>query len=71
MDATHPTSEKPLGLLVKGSRNTPSQQPQVYLNTVKISTTHYLPSPILALKTRIPLKSPERPKKPSYKKAGP
>ena len=40
MDATHPTSEKPLGLLAKGSRKTPSQQPQLYLNTVKISTTH-------------------------------
>ena len=49
MGATHPTSEKPLGLLAKGSRNTPRQQPQLYLNTVKISTTHYHPSLILAL----------------------
>ena len=40
---------KPPGLLVKGSRNTPNQQPQPYLNTVKISTTRYPPSPILAL----------------------
>ena len=47
MGATHPTSGKPPGLLAKGSRNTPSQQPQLYLNTVKISTTRYLPSPIL------------------------
>ena len=51
MGATHPTLEKPPGPLVKGSRNTPSQQPQLYLNTVKISTTHYLPSQILALQT--------------------
>ena len=36
MGATHPTLGKPPGLLVKGSRNTPSQQPQPYLNTVKI-----------------------------------
>ena len=49
MGATHPTLGKPPGLLVKGSRNTPSQQPQPYLKTVKISTTCCLPSLILAL----------------------
>ena len=41
--ATDPTLGKPLGLLAKGSRNTPSQQPQLYLNTVK-DFHHPLPS---------------------------
>ena len=49
MGAIHPTSEKPLGLLAKGSKNTPSPQPQPYLHIVKISTTNYPPSMILAL----------------------
>ena len=49
MGAIHPTLEKPLGLLAKGSKNTPSLQPQPYLNIVRISTTHYPPSMILAL----------------------
>ena len=48
MGATHPTLDKPPELLVKGSKNTPNQQPQLYLNTVKISTTHYHPSLTLA-----------------------
>ena len=43
MGATHPTSGKLPGLLVKGSGNTPSQKPQPYLNTVKIFH-HPLPS---------------------------
>ena len=44
MGVTHPTSGKLPGPLGKGPWNTPSQQPQPYLNIVKISTTHCLPS---------------------------
>ena len=47
MGVTHPILEKCLGPLVRGSRNSPSQQPQPYLNIVKISTIHCPPSQIL------------------------
>ena len=42
-----PTLEKPLEPLVRGSKNTPSLQPQPYLNTVRISTILFPPSLIL------------------------
>ena len=40
MGVTPPILEKHPGPLVRGSRNTVSQQPWPYLNIVKISTTH-------------------------------
>ena len=43
MGVIHPTLGKHPGPLVKGSRNTPSQKPQPYLNIVKIPH-HPLPS---------------------------
>ena len=43
MGATHPTFEKLPGLLVKGSKNTPNQQPQLYLKHCK-DFHHLLPS---------------------------
>ena len=52
------------GLLARGSRNTVNPQPQPYLNTVLSTTTPYLQSLTSKYLTRIPPKSPGRPRKP-------